>query len=106
MKLTIRTWEKANNWWREHEFEVCQIFTGFYDKHDRPIYTGDIIEYTDTECGEDYVYQAEIKFSIQAGAWLHWKTWKPFRKDLSYWLLNKDKVEIMMVEKNETEHSL
>ncbi len=101
MKLGIKAYEKGSKTWIKHEFYSCQIFTGYVDKNDYPIYTGDIIEYNDFEDGEYHKYRAEVTFTISNGARLHWDTWKPFRKDINYWLSQKENVEIIYVEKED-----
>ena len=79
--------------YKEVSFLEYKIFTGYRDKNNNTIYTGDEIEYTDRDGSK---HRAEIKFSIESGTWLYWKTWHPFRKDLKYWLgEQKDNVELI-----------
>lgn len=70
-----------------------QIFTGYKDKNGREIFTGDTIEYLERD-GTSHL--AEVKFSIERGAYLHWLTWHPFRTDIKYWFSDqKEYIEVM-----------
>lgn len=73
-------------------YKEYKIFTGYADKHDRKIYTGDMFEYTERDGTK---HSGEVSFSIERGAWIAWKTWRPYRTDIRYWFENqKEYIEV------------
>lgn len=82
-----------DNVWYIHKYTDCQIYTGYNDKNNVQIFSGDTIEYTERDGSK---HRAKINFSVERGCWLVWETWHPFRQELSYWFNNHGKyIEII-----------
>lgn len=84
---------KKNNKWETVIYKEFKIFTGYTDKNNKKIYTGDEFIYTEKDSTQ---HPGEVCFSIENGIYIKWNTWHPFRKDFWYWFQNyKKDIEVI-----------
>ena len=85
------------NCYRVHENTICE-YTGLNDKHQRPVFEGDLVKTADGYIGTVAhgwfrPYHGEVTEQFGYGYYIAWSNNKYLRQDISFWVAS-EKIEV------------